>query len=283
MRARHLMVALLAMGCDAGEVAIDDSDAPAGDSGSLDTSGDSDSSGAVDTAGDSDTAGDRDTGLQDSDTGWIDTDVAAGVELSGRVVDAQSNAAVAGATLRIHQGPGGVLATSDAQGDFVAQIPVGEWFLLIEAADRWTVGIWVDVPAGGPIGGVEIPILSDTTMGLFELPIQNFSFDESKGGVLFFFDTNQAGGGESADIDRAYDGPIGVRGGVIPLPVRRANRTLPDGGESFLMFANVDPNQDATVSVAGVAGTNTCTIDAPGKTQVPVLERVLTTVPVTCR
>ena len=194
--------------------------------------------------------------------------------ISGAVANifGDTGTAVANMTVKV-LGAETLSATTNTNGEFtLTNVPSGWVYLVAEHADYWGAVVAVDLGTAGATG-IEMGVISlvqgddyfDGTKAL----------DRNKGIVVFDFDGESTEGGETADLDRSYDGPY-LPSDMAPV----AADSLPGGGNgSTLLFVNV-PTGSVKVTIDGAAGVTECGI-ATGA-EWPVVAGALTFIPVTC-
>jgi len=175
---------------------------------------------------------------------------------------------VAGATVQV---VGGQSTTSDANGAFSLEAPVGTAMFLTTAQNAWGELFTADVPAGGE-DMAEPEVIPDTLVA--EIAAATLPIDPTKGIVSVEFDSDVAMGGETADLAATYGFSFVFDADGDPV----RDNTLVAGGDTIVIFANVDITADAGPSATGSGG-GACSLAFPS-TAFPSQARVFTVVDV---
>ncbi|MGB3051371.1 MAG: hypothetical protein WBB42_10265 [Polyangiales bacterium] len=176
---------------------------------------------------------------------------------------------VAGATVQV---VGGQSTTSDANGAFSLEAPLGTAMFLTTAPNAWGELFTADVPAGGE-DMAEPEVIPDTLVAAIAAALEE-TFDPAKGIVSVEFDSQVAVGGETADLTANYGFSFVFDAAGDPAP----GNTLVAGGDTVVIFANVDLSSDVMPSATGSGG-GACTLAFP-TTAFPSQAKVFTVVDV---
>lgn len=166
------------------------------------------------------------------------------------------------------------VATTDAQGFYSVQAPVGTVQLLVAKDEHWSRIVTINNPANGTTD-VDTEIVPNALVAEVAGALGD-DIDAAKGVIFLDFDTEYQGGGESANVTTA-EGSFTFD--TMGDPAEGTN--LLAGGDSFLMFYGV-PVGTTTVTVQGASGVNACVIDRADVASWPVQAATFTEVKVTC-
>ncbi|NNE19145.1 MAG: hypothetical protein HKN10_11785 [Myxococcales bacterium] len=160
-------------------------------------------------------------------------------------------------------------ATSDMNGDFSLESPVGTVLFLTTAPNTWGELLADDVPAAG-LAGLDPQVLADDVVAEVASEIGQ-AIDPAKGIVVVEFGGEVATGGETADL--------GVTYGVALVFDADENavlgNTLIAGGDTVIVFANVDIVADVMPTATG------CSLEFPAAVY-PAQAKTITAVDVAC-
>lgn len=176
---------------------------------------------------------------------------------------------VAGATVQV---VGGQSTTSDASGAFSLEAPLGTAMFLTTAPNAWGELFTADVPAGGE-DMAEPEVIPDTLVAAIGAALGE-TIDPAKGIVSVEFDSDVADGGETADLAGTYGFAFVFDAAGDPAP----GNTLEAGGDTIVIFANVELSADVGPSATG-PGSETCSLAFP-TTAFPSQAKVFTVVDV---
>ena len=176
---------------------------------------------------------------------------------------------VAGATVQV---VGGQSTTSDANGAFSLEAPLGTAMFLTTAPNAWAELFTADVPAEGE-DMAEPEVIPDTLVAAIAAALSE-TIDPAKGIVSVEFDSQVATGGEAAELTANYGFAFVIDDAGDPVP----GKTLVAGGETIVIFANVDLTADVGPSATG-PGSGTCSLAFPS-TAFPSQAKVFTVVEV---
>jgi len=167
---------------------------------------------------------------------------------------------------------GGQSTTSVAGGAFSLEAPVGTAMFLTTAPNAWGELLTAEVPAGGE-DMAEAEVIPDALVAEIGTALGE-PIDPAKGMVNVEFDSEVAMGGESANITANYGFSFVFNADGEP----ELGRTLIAGGETFVIFANVDITADVAPSATG-PNSETCSLAFPS-TAFPSQAKVFTVVDV---
>lgn len=176
---------------------------------------------------------------------------------------------VAGATVQV---VGGQSTTSDANGAFSLEAPIGTAMFLTTAPNAWGELFTADVPAEGE-DMAEPEVIPDALVAAIADALSEM-IDPGKGIVSVEFDSQVAVGGETADLAANYGFAFVFDDVGDPVP----GNTLVTGGDTIVIFANVDLSSDVMPSATGSGG-GACTLAFP-TTAFPSQAKVFTVVDV---
>lgn len=176
---------------------------------------------------------------------------------------------VAGATVQV---VGGQSTTSGANGAFSLEAPLGTVMFLTTAPNAWGELFTAEVPAGGE-DMAEPEVIPDTLVAAIATALGE-TFDPAKGIVSVEFDAEVAVGGEAADLAATYG--FSFVFDALGDPV--LGNTLTAGGDTLVIFANVDLSADVMASATSSVG-GACSLAFPG-TAFPSQAKVFTVVDV---
>jgi len=176
---------------------------------------------------------------------------------------------VAGATVQV---VGGQSTTSGANGAFSVESPVGTVMFLTTAPNAWGELFTGEVPAGGE-DMAEPSVIPDALVAAIAAALEE-TIDPAKGIVSVEFDSEVAVGGETADLAANYGVSFVFDALGDPVP----GNTLTAGGDTIVIFANVDLSSDVMPSATGSVG-GACSLAFPG-TAFPSQAKVFTVVDV---
>ncbi len=176
---------------------------------------------------------------------------------------------VAGATVQV---VGGQSTTSRANGAFSVEAPLGTVMFLTTAPNSWAELVTAEVPAGGE-DMAEPEVIPDALVAAIAAALEE-TFDPAMGIVSVEFDSDIAVGGETADLTADYG--FSFVFDAVGDPV--LGNTLTAGGDTIVIFANVDLGSDVMASATGSVG-GACSLAFPG-TAFPSQAKVFTVVEV---
>ncbi len=176
---------------------------------------------------------------------------------------------VAGATVQV---VGGQSTTSGANGAFSVEAPLGTVMFLTTAPNAWGELFTANVPAGGE-DMAEPEVIPDTLVATIAAALEQ-TVDPTKGIVSVEFDPEVAVGGETAELTAKYGFAFVIDDVGDPV----LSKTLVAGGETVVIFGNVDLTEDVGPSATGPAS-ETCTLAFP-TTAFPSQAKVFTVVEV---
>ena len=209
------------------------------------------------------------------------------VTVMGTVVaeaDDGSSEAIEGAIVTVLST--GASGTTDANGVFELEVPVGKEILTTSATDHWGIARLVDVPSTG-LTLLELDVLPDAIVDMVAMALPR-TVSDSDGIVVVGFDYGDdmmgeiipALGGETATIDATNAGAFAFDGEGEGNPMNSS--VLFAGGDTDLIFTGVDPSDSpTTATVTGKSGASDCVLNEPGM-QWPVLAKTITEIESTC-
>ena len=169
---------------------------------------------------------------------------------------------------------GGESTTSDANGAFTLEAPVGITMFLTTAPDSWGELQTGDVPPGGA-AGAEVEVVPDALIAAVAEALSE-TIDPARGIVAVEFDQEEAAGGESADLGVDYGFTLVFDAAGDP----QLGNELVAGADPIIIFANVEITSDVMPS-ASRSGVGDCTISYEG-TSYPSQAKVFTVVEASC-
>ena len=170
-----------------------------------------------------------------------------------------------------------ILTTTDSEGDFTFEVPVGENFLMASAPTNWGTIELIDVPmAGGTFDMEVVPdaLVTQIAEGLDE-PADT---DLGMATVHFDLGDDEPVGGETATLSDILGATFSFAWTAGGLPM--LTPSLLPGGLSDLIFVNVAVTSELTASPMGAEGW-TCVLESPG-TEYPVVAKAITDIEVAC-
>jgi hypothetical protein len=168
---------------------------------------------------------------------------------------------------------GGASTTSDANGAFTIEAPVGTVMFLTTAPGAWGELQTGEVPPGGA-ADAEAEVVPDTLVAAVSAALSQ-TVDPSKGIVSVEFEGDVAAGGESADLAANYGFSFVFDADGNPS----LGNELVAGADPIVIFANVDISSNVMPSAA--SGGGACTISFPG-TSYPSQAKVFTVIEASC-
>ena len=210
--------------------------------------------------------GDSGSGGSGGSGGSTATAIVSGIVYSA-VLEGEATA-LAGATVQV---VGGQSTMSGANGAFSLESPLGTVMFLTTAPNAWGELFTASVPAGGE-DMAEPEVIPDALVD--EIAAATQAIDPAKGIVTVEFDSAVAVGGESADLMADYGFAFVFDADGEPV----LDNTLVAGGDSIVIFANVDISSDVMPSATGSGG-GACSLAFPS-TAFPSQARVFTVVDV---
>ncbi len=195
--------------------------------------------------------------------------------VTGTVVDDNEDP-LAGVAVEVVDGEA---TSTDLSGAFSLTAPMGEE-VLFRHGDA--TGYWGEVetttftPPDLDLGTKYLPSDDAVSDELGGVPGVD-PIDPGKGIVIVSFDDASESGGESAGLSLSSE-PSFTQNDQGVFEVSPA---LLDNGGGELIFVNVDPG-DATITVQGSSGVNTCVLASPSITDWPVVAHTITFVEAVC-
>jgi hypothetical protein len=186
---------------------------------------------------------------------------------------ASDGVTVAGATISLLDAAGLFSTTSDVNGAFSLEIPVGVRHVHVEKTGHWSLIYPVDMTQAG-IAAEEMFVLADAFVTEID-GLLSGSIDAAKGMQFVRFNTTNDAGGESATISQPSEGSFAF-GTSAPVE----GNSLVSGGEEFILFHGVTLGT-SLVTVTGAASINACVNDFVGM-EWPVRAKTVTFSPATC-
>jgi hypothetical protein len=175
--------------------------------------------------------------------------------------------------------------TTDEEGTFSFDVPVGYVFLESSKADTWGLIDGYPVSQDG-IMNLELLVFEDAFVAQMAQEVGK-DIDETKGIVLSYYEVASGLGGETVTLSEQYDFSMTMNadGNLVLSDALRAE------GEVWLSFNGVDLTDELTVIPKGVDGVSDCRLSdclrgmcapaAPG-TVYPVVAKFFTTFDIVC-
>lgn len=168
-----------------------------------------------------------------------------------------------------------VTATSDRNGHFWVEAPLGSGAVYVTAPGHWGTRATTEVTATGA-NRYDLELVPDADVQEIVADVGG-TLDPGKGLVIVYFgDQRFADGGESADLVAGYGYSVVYDGS----DEARLGNELTAGDAPFIVFANVDPSPDVGLGATNALG-SPCSEDPEGETHA-AHPKVLTEIDVAC-
>jgi hypothetical protein len=239
--------------------------------------GDDGTSGGADSGTGADASADQADATQSNTDAIPATDFDAGprVTLAGVIELDDGEVAVEGATVWIVGAGSGAMATTDANGQFSLESPIGTQFVAVAYDGYWGQVAPLVVPVQGIPDYGQSLVASDQVVA-DAASDANITIDGDLGMVIVDFHDTSGQGGESATITAAHEGPYTLMNDDLIV-----SDTLIANGDSMLIFSDVALGS-TDVSVSGAPQITFCAAEFGSIADWPILEHAFTMVSAPC-
>lgn len=188
---------------------------------------------------------------------------------------------VAGATVQVHGTS--MMTTTNANGEFAFDVPIGDVFLEVTPDDDYWGVIELRAVTGAGLADLELEVVPAAQIAAIAEEFE-VTVDDAEGVLAVFFDLGQEplggprlpAGDETATLSVASDFSFAFDSDEAPM----MSTTLIADGALDLIFVGIAPAESVTVTPVG-GDESSCEPASPG-TMYPVVAKTVTDVEVVC-